>query len=65
MKLLANSLTAAALATLPAAALAHPGHGTLTGMLHGLEPVHVLPVVAVVALGCWVARRRLKARSRS
>jgi len=65
MKVLANSLTTAALALAPAAALAHPGHGTLTGLLHGMEPVHALPVIALAALGYWLARRRLKARSRS
>lgn len=64
MKALAKSLTAAAAASLPAVALAHPGHGVLTGALHGMEPVHVLPVLAIVAVGVWLVRRSIKARSR-
>jgi hypothetical protein len=49
---------AAALAVLPAVTLAHPGHGTLSGMLHSLEPVHALPLIGLLALGACLYRRR-------
>ena len=49
---------ATALAVLPAVAFAHPGHGTLSGVLHSLEPVHALPLIALLALGGWIYRRR-------
>jgi hypothetical protein len=47
----------------PATVWAHPGHGdetTLLGLLHMLEPIHLLPVLAVVAVA--VALRRLLRR---
>ena len=56
-------LTCTALA--PAAAMAHPGHGALTGMLHGLEPVHALPLLALIAFGGWVVRRARKAKGKA
>lgn len=44
----------------PAAAVwAHPGHGdetTLLGLLHMLEPIHLLPVLAVVAVAFGLRR---------
>ncbi len=61
MKVLTKSL-ATALAALPAAALAHPGHGTLTGLLHGFEPLHLLPAIAIVAVAYGLMRRKVKAR---
>jgi hydrogenase/urease accessory protein HupE len=56
-------VTAAALSLAPAAALAHPGHGALTGLMHGFEPLHALPVLALIACGVWLARRARKAKS--
>lgn len=48
-----------------ASAWAHPGHGdesTLLGLLHMLEPAHLLPVLALVVVGLML--RRLARRSR-
>lgn len=46
-------------------AWAHPGHGdetTLLGLLHLLEPVHLLPVLAVVGVAVLL-RRAVRRRS--
>jgi hypothetical protein len=52
----------------PAASVwAHPGHGdetTLRGLLHMLEPMHLLPVAALVAVAL-VLRRVLRRDRRS
>jgi hypothetical protein len=43
-------------------AWAHPGHGdetSLAGLAHLLEPVHLLPVLLLVAVG-WLLRRRAR-----
>ncbi len=45
-----------------ASSWAHPGHGdetTLLGLLHMLEPMHLLPVAALVAVAA-VLRRLLR-----
>lgn len=57
---------ASALLLAPAATVwAHPGHGdetTLQGLMHMLEPMHLLPVVALVAVA--VGLRRLLRRGK-
>ena len=58
-----NRLAALAIGLIPAAALAHPGHGTLSGILHGFEPLHALPIAAVALVGYWGLRRIRKARN--
>lgn len=45
-------------------AWAHPGHGDetgLSGLSHLLEPVHLLPVLLLVAVGVLLRRRARRA----
>ena len=56
-----TALTAMAISIAPVSVWAHPGHGTLSGLLHGFEPVHALPLLAIGALGIWLYRRARKA----
>lgn len=52
----------AAVALLPAASFAHPGHGALLGHIHGLEAA--LVVLAIAGLAFLGVRTVVRARKR-
>jgi len=67
---MATRLSGLALLLQANAALAHPGHGasSAASWLHGLEPAHLAPAVALLgaaALAGFVQRRRAASRERN
>jgi hydrogenase/urease accessory protein HupE len=58
MKQLFNRLSLLGLASIPTAALAHPGHGMIEGWAHYFTPEHVLPALVAVGILVYFLRRK-------
>ena len=61
-------LTTLSVSVMASQAFGHPGHGSTepTSPLHAAEPVHLLPIVAIIVSAAFVSlcvvRRMVKAR---
>jgi len=53
-----TTLSAACLAALPVAALAHDGHGATTMHWHATDTWGFIVTIALVAAALWYARRK-------